>query len=325
MYFRNCVYFLCGCVAFGAMASPDVTVFFPEINGNLSSITWAHAVNNQSYLNSTLNDNNIMMIEADIVLGTLTGTNNTNGTNATEIPVMGHPPSNTSDLSLENFLTTIDLFNTNATNTTTRKGVKLDFKSIEVFNASITLLRSYNQGRYPIWLNADILEGPINATTVPVNADQFLQGASEFNNTVLSIGWTTNFGANMTGNYTTAQISSMTTVIRQNNVTQNITFPVRAGLAAESLSVMSALITNVTGSTLTLWSSEGDNVNVTNLRNLIAQIGVGRVFIDIPDDLRNQLSLDNLPSTPVAPGGASSLMPKLVVSVLVALLAFICK
>lgn len=87
------------------------------------------------------------MIEADIVLGTLTGANTTNSTNATGIPVMGHPPSNTSDLSLEDFLTTIDTFNTNVTNTTTRKGVKLDFKSIEVFNASLALLRTFNHVR----------------------------------------------------------------------------------------------------------------------------------------------------------------------------------
>lgn len=205
------------------------------------------------------------------------------------------------------------------------------------------------QGRYPIWLNADILSGPINATTVPVDAAQFLSGASEFNNTVLSIGWTTNFGTNLTGSYTSDQINSMTTVIAQNNVTQNITFPVRAGLAAESLSQITRLLANVTDSTLTIWSSEGDNVNVTNLRNLIGQVGVTRVFIDVPESLRSQLALGNLPGTPdntnttsipnnttaavntttaspvTTPGGASSLMPKLFVSLLVILLAMTCK
>lgn len=225
---------------------------------------------------------------------------------------------------------------------------------VEYYDRPRLLLSILFQGSYPIWLNADIVSGPINATTVPVDAAQFLSGASEFNNSVLSIGWTTEFGANLTGSYTASQISSMTTAITQNNVTQNITFPVRAGLAAESLSEITSLLTNVTGSTLTIWSSEGDNVNVTNLRNLIAEVGVTRVFIDVPDTLSSQLLLHDLPTTnstttsapgngttsapsnttiaantttsspPTTPGGANSLMPKLAIGLLVTFLALIC-
>ncbi|KAJ8976501.1 hypothetical protein NQ317_018445, partial [Molorchus minor] len=275
------------------MASSDVAVFFPSINGNLTRITWAHAVNNQSYLTSTLNNTDIMMIEADIVLGTVNGT-----TSTTQIPVMAHPPANTSDISLATFLETINAFNTNnATNTTSRKGVKLDFKTLEVFNQSLSIISQYDQGNYPLWINADIISGPINATTEPVNATQFLERASQFNNTVLSIGWTTEYGSNVTGNYSSDQIQSMLDVIVQNNVTQNITFPVRAGLAAESLSGMQSLIANVTNSTLTIWSSEGDNVNVTNLRSLISKIGIRNVFVDVPVELSSQLRLDTLNSS----------------------------
>ncbi|KAJ8951027.1 hypothetical protein NQ318_006412 [Aromia moschata] len=308
-------FLLCALCLATAMASPDVTVFFPQISGNLTQITWAHAVNNQSYLTSTLNDSSIMMIEADIVLGTINGTNSTE-----QIPVMGHPPANTSDISLATFLDTINTFNTNLTNSTnstaTRKGVKLDFKTIEVFNQSISIVKQYDQGDYPLWLNADILSGPINATTEPVDAAQFLASASQFNYTVLSIGWTTEYGANMTGSYNDSQVTSMLNAISQNNVTHNITFPVRAGLAAESLSQMQNLVANVTNSTLTLWSSEGDSVNVTNLRTLIGQIGIRKIFVDVPEDLRSQLRLDTLPS------GSEATVPAVMVPMLVGLVAF---
>lgn len=71
------------------------------------------------------------MIEADIVLGQL------NGEGAT-LPVMAHPPANVSDLTLEDFLYQIRAHN--EVNEGAEKGVKLDFKSIEVFEGSLAIL-----------------------------------------------------------------------------------------------------------------------------------------------------------------------------------------
>lgn len=73
------------------------------------------------------------MIEADIVLGTLI-----NSTANETIPIMGHPPATISDLSLEEFLEEILRFNSG--NSSISKGIKLDFKTIEVFSASISIL-----------------------------------------------------------------------------------------------------------------------------------------------------------------------------------------
>lgn len=73
-----------------------------------------------------------MMLEADIVMGKLINTS------SEDIPIMAHPPNNTSDLSLEEFLKKINDHN-NATGGV-KKGVKLDFKTIEVFEKSINLL-----------------------------------------------------------------------------------------------------------------------------------------------------------------------------------------
>lgn len=70
----------------------------------------------------------IAFLEADIVLGHIIGSED-----GPPIPIMAHPPANTSDLSLAHFLASIDDYNKNSDNP---KGVKLDFKSIEAFEAS---------------------------------------------------------------------------------------------------------------------------------------------------------------------------------------------
>lgn len=81
----------------------------------------------------------IQFIEADIVLGTLT-----DDPSNTVQPIMAHPPANTSDLSLDQFLTQIQEFN--AKELQNKKGVKLDFKSIDVFENSLDLLKTLWEG-----------------------------------------------------------------------------------------------------------------------------------------------------------------------------------
>ncbi|KAH1026669.1 hypothetical protein HUJ05_000302 [Dendroctonus ponderosae] len=304
--------------------------FFPDIKQNLTKITWAHAVNNQTYLDATLKNgkfilNNyqikisqlmrkftrqdINMIEADIVLGTLI-----NG-KTDPIPIMGHPPQNTSDLSLEGFLAQVQSFD--STSNSSKKGIKLDFKTIEVLEASKNIVRSVadKDDDLPIWINADILAGPVNASTKPVNASRFLDVAKSFPKSILSLGWTTAYDSNSNGSYESSQIQEMIDVIRSHNITQEITFPVRAGLAARSLEQLTNLTESIEKSTLTIWSSDGDNVSVEDLRLLISKIGLNRTYIDVPSDLLEQLRLDDLPNSSPSRSvvGAAVWMPVLLV------------
>lgn len=71
------------------------------------------------------------MLEADVVMGKLNDTGN-----ATDIPIMAHPPATVSDLSLDEFISS------NVQNNRT-KGIKLDFKSIEAFNGSKPILAKW--------------------------------------------------------------------------------------------------------------------------------------------------------------------------------------
>lgn len=66
------------------------------------------------------------MLEADVNL--LPGKNNT--------PMMAHKPNESSDLSLDEFLKTI-------VEKKGKQGIKLDFKSIDAFNASLPVLNIY--------------------------------------------------------------------------------------------------------------------------------------------------------------------------------------
>jgi hypothetical protein len=69
-----------------------------------------------------------MMIEADVSLGTI------KGKEGELIPIMAHPPSKQSDLSLEEFLDTILDYQR-------PKGIKLDFKNIEVVESSLKIVK----------------------------------------------------------------------------------------------------------------------------------------------------------------------------------------
>lgn len=257
---------------------------------NLTAIKWDHAVNNRSLLHTAL-ESNINMIEADVVLGTLI-----NGTNET-LPIMGHPPAITSDITLKEFLEQINNYNNLNKNKT--KGVKLDFKTIEVFEGSIGILKNITGSiAYPLWLNADILSGPLNNTvTIPVNANRFLNTSRQFPKSLLSIGWTTTWGENFkNGSYTEAQINLMIQTIKTNNITNDITFPVRAGIAAQSLPQLENLLktfNTTNNATLTIWSSVNDFVNITQLEKLIKTIGVNKVYLDVPVEVSSKMNLGN--------------------------------
>lgn len=212
-------------------------------------------------------------------------------------PVMAHPPDEKSDITLNEFLTRIWDFNAGVSKER-QKGVKLDFKSRDVFENSLQILNEKWTTNYEIWLNADIYSGPVNSTSTPVDPTFFFTEAKKFENSVLSIGWTTRWEGMEDGSYTREQINAMIDGVRKNNVKNSLTFPVRAGIAANSLDELIYLyneLKNDNHVTFTIWSSESDFVDVEGLRKMIFAFGIDKIYIDVPDILYNQLQLDNDP------------------------------
>ncbi|XP_075225475.1 protein FAM151B [Lycorma delicatula] len=266
----------------------SVAAYFPEIGNDLTKVTWAHAVNNRAKLNASLHDNS-MMIEADVLMGQLTGS----APGENPLPIMGHPPTTTSDLSLEEFLTTILKSNK-------RKGVKLDFKSKEVFAGAENILEEIlvkPEADFPIWLNADVAPGPVASTVKPVDPDYFVSTVvKKFPSALLSVGWTTRFGGDIqTGKYTDENIANMTDILSRNSVIHRVTFPVRAAIAANSGTELTGLVrSSVPGTTLTIWmSNDSDKVNVEALKYLILDLGRDKVYLDLPAGLIQELNLNN--------------------------------
>ncbi|XP_063990097.1 protein FAM151B-like isoform X2 [Diachasmimorpha longicaudata] len=257
--------------------------FADRINGNLTKITWAHQANSKEELDAALND------QADVSLGEV------DGNPGDTVPIMAHPPDTTSDLSLGDFLS--------QALETPISGIKLDFKTIEAFKASLPILKEYRDKMLvPIMLNADILPGPFSEDSRPVDADEFLQGAKKhFPKSTLSVGWTTKYGITalqFTGSYTKDQIENMIVTLKRNRISQPITYPVRAALAADDIDVIKDLMKRTKNyhPTLTIWSPLGDFVDRDELSALIKDVGVDRTYVDVPKIIERDLSLGSSPS-----------------------------
>ncbi len=80
----------------------DVRDFWPHVAEDLTTATWGHATNSMEAVREALQDGGVMMLEADVSLGTLDG-----GSPTSLLPIMAHPPDNTSDLTLEQFVRNI--------------------------------------------------------------------------------------------------------------------------------------------------------------------------------------------------------------------------
>lgn len=149
-------------------------------------IIWSHATNSAEKLAMAL-AGQCHMIEADILMG------NTS-TTPFIVPIMAHPPATSSNLSFEEFMLTVSAHNKQSEgemrNTSTKKGVKLDFKSPEAVLDCLKFIRGLSFDG-PVWINADIWKGP-GRRECPFSPDLFFSQCKEYApvGATLSVGWT---------------------------------------------------------------------------------------------------------------------------------------
>lgn len=153
----------------------------------------------------------------------------------------------------------------------------------------------------PLWINADIIEGP--GGKVAVDAKRFFDGihkTPKLTNRTLSIGWTTELPDTDKVSYNQTHVDNMVKAINDNKVPVGypITFPVRAAIAAESKESLTKLVDTVGKDgrqvTLTIWSADQDTDKVDHkkLQDIINTLTVKRVYVDVPVALADKLDLN---------------------------------
>ncbi|XP_070701341.1 protein FAM151A isoform X2 [Pempheris klunzingeri] len=231
--------------------------------------TWFHRANSKEEMNKAL-AGDAMILESDV---TLEGY----GTPGQKpIPIMAHPPDIYSDNTLDQWLDAV---------LSSRKAVKLDFKSLESVGLSLELLRQKNSSRginRPVWLNADILRGPnVPAFVPPVNGSRFLLLIQErFPDVTVSPGWKVVYVPPplLSQTYTRSMVEDMYSLIQ--DVPQKVTFPVHALLVHSGWQHISWLLSRSPRFSLTLWQGS-IHPNVSDLLFVRDNSHPARVYYDV--------------------------------------------
>ncbi|XP_053313813.1 protein FAM151B [Spea bombifrons] len=229
-------------------------------------VTWYHAANSKSKLKEAL-QSDAHMIEADVLL------------RGSE-PIMAHPPMTDSDLTLKEFLDDVS---------STSRGIKLDFKSLEVVQPSMQILQTLRDNiRQPLWINADILPGP-GGKAKPVDAEEFLHTVTTFfPDVTLSLGWTTGWNHNENNEgYSWEMVKEMEGICRP--LSQPVTFPVRAALVRQSWAQLQWLLQTSDRYSLTVWAGKDDVYPVEDLLHVRDHSGKSRVYYDLFEPQNSQL------------------------------------
>lgn len=236
-----------------------------------AELQWSHGVNSRNALAQALIGHS-HMIEADVIM---------RGHEPKE-PIMAHPPDIDSDITLKEWLEEVKISN---------KGIKLDFKSLEAVSPSLALLEDIlAEPGLPVWINADILEGP-GGQAIPLDPQAFLAVISVLPaQTVLSLGWTTGWtaGTNNPG-YSWDMVHVMEEKCR--DLKHPVTFPVRAALLAQSFSQLSWLLQQSDRYTLTVWTGQHDEFALQDLKLYRKEVNVSRIYYDLPNSLKAELSM----------------------------------
>ncbi|XP_078529568.1 protein FAM151A [Lissotriton helveticus] len=238
-------------------------------------VTWYHAANNKSELEKALKGST-MVLEADVNIEGL------NTVNETKIPIMAHPPDVYSDNTLEEWLGAV---------LDSKKGIKLDFKSIKVVAPSLDILNKTTlkmKINRPVWLNADILKGPNVNLDIAVNATEFLRLVKEkYPKVTISPGWQTLYVPQLPNNsYTLEMIQEMYDLIK--DLPQRVTFPVRAVMAKSAWPFFRWLLQKSDRYSMTLWQGAKDPITVEDLLYIRDNSHPEEVYYDINEPTLSQ-------------------------------------
>jgi len=191
-------------------------------------VRWAHAVNNSERLEQYYKSPKIMMIDGDISL---------RGENI----VMAHDPNQKTDITFDTWIEKIAI---------SKKGAKLDFKDPLAVSYCLRKLQELDLEN-PIFLNADILQGP-GGQTSKFEPTEFIELCKKhYPKGTLSLGWTTEHLPN--AKYTEDMTYQMLEIVKDFDYL--ITFSIRACYIKFSYSGLQTLLQKP-NHTLTIWNDK---------------------------------------------------------------------
>jgi len=132
--------------------------------------------------------------------------------------------------------------------------------------------------KFPVWLNADILRGPLGFDPIFDAKDFVKKSLMIFPNPVISVGWTL---GTVQLPYSIEMIEEAIALVKQFDKSVMFTFAVQVGMSRKSIKTLSYLLNSLPDSTLTIWGGIREDPRFTidyfqkrfgNLRN--------RVFFD---------------------------------------------
>ncbi|XP_067678929.1 uncharacterized protein [Haliotis asinina] len=254
---------------------PDVHVlmFFGDAEDDGSKIKWARAVNTKAKLDAAVKGS-VHMVEGDVIL-------RGQGTKVQSlIPVMGKPPQTDSDVTLTEWLDALKYGN---------KGIKLDFTSIDSVEISLEKLKQMNEKKtieFPVWLHADVLQGPHGGKAAVVATRFFKTVKRVFPKCTLSLGWTSGTHTDLSqSGYTWEMVMTMRDLVKSWDVDdQPIVFQARLSLIRNSVPQLKWLIDVVPHSALMIWHSPEDVKVSEDLMYVCYRFAPNMVFFDLNED-----------------------------------------
>jgi len=256
--------------------APILLDYFPNAGNDGLNISWCHGVNSRSRLTHAL-QTDVSMIQADVTLAD----------NRYPIPILGQPPLNMSDLTLEDFL--LQLIHSE-----TGKGIKFDMKSTKVVEPAFRVLAKHaDYIKAPLVLHADILAGENKHRNQPVDAWTFLMLVrTRFPKSIISIGWTVDVNkSTLETGYSRNMVDSMLSIVKEYSLLQPITFLVNAALVKYSIAELQRLLFQVPNSSLTLCAQPGDPVTIDDLILYRKAFVSTQLYYDLPEDFMNIFKL----------------------------------
>lgn len=250
---------------------PDVgpLVFF-SVEGDASKVRWAHSANSRHAVKEAMKNDKVNMIHGDVVL------RGHNTKSQTLVPIMAHPPSTDSDITLKEWLQEIRYGS---------KGIKLYLHSMESVEVSFQILKDFHEEasmKFPVWIHVDVLRGP-HGEPAKIDFDRFIKIQRRlFPRCTVSLGWTTGVTTDLSQSaYTWPMVWDMLDLLDNWDIEQQLLmFQARLSLTHNSVPQLKWLCDN-TGGSLLVWHEEGDQAFNEDVMHLAYRFPPEKLYVDL--------------------------------------------